>query len=153
MKQLLLFKNIDVKKLDSVLTELYHSVYAMKTFAMHQEISGSSKKAFNLTLELSRNFSELCSELSDLSLKYTHMTETEWMRAAVYNPYYAAVEPRSTLRLYEIALDYKSRSNAILLRLEAILRAGSLKVPKKVEEIRTNLKKVADYIKYEGIKS
>lgn len=153
MKQLILFKNIDVKKLDSTLTEINRSIYDMKYFALHQEISGTSKQAFNLTLELARNYAQLGHELSDLSLKFQHTTKKQWEGFAVYDPYYAALEPRSSFRLYDVARDYKSRSNAILLRLEACLKSGAIKVPAKVEEIRKNADKICKYLYDESTKS
>lgn len=150
MNQLMLFKNVDVKKLDTTLTELQWMIFSMKHLALNQEISGTSKRAFNLTLEVARNFAELCHELSDVSLKFIHMRKKDWDALAVYEPYYPALEPRSSFDLYKVALDYKSRCNALLLRLEAILKSGAIKVPRKTEEIRKNLDKVTQYLKYEG---
>lgn len=150
MKQLILFKNIDVKQLDGILTEISHKIYDMKHFALHQEISSTSRKAFNLTLELARNFAELGAELSDLSFKYNHMGKKDWERLSVYNPYYPALEPRSSFRLLDVASNYKSRSNAILLRLEACLKSGAIKPPTKIEEIKKNLEKVCKYLKDES---
>jgi len=142
MKQLVMFKNIDVKKLDASLTELHNFMYAMKHFALVIETSFERGRAFNLALESVRLSADILADLSDLSFKYQDHSRATWKRLSIYEPYYAALETRSPFRLYEIASDYKSRSNAILLRLEACLRAGAIRVPKQIDELRNNMGKL-----------
>lgn len=141
-KQLVMFKNVDVKRLDSILTELHNLIYAMKHFALIIEVSIGKGTPFNYTLESTRTIADIIIELSDLSFKYQDNSPESWKRVIHYEPYYAALETRSPSRLYEIASDYKSSSNAILLRLEACLRAGAIKVPKEVGELRIIMDKI-----------
>ena len=149
-KQLVLFKKVDARKLDSVLTELHNQIYALKHFALIIETSDSRNRAFNLTLDAMRTTVDLCAGLSDTSLKYLHWKKNQWEKLKVYEPYYAALEPRSSFRLYEIASDYKSRSNAILLRLRACLRDSGIPVPKEADEITVLLTKITKQLKHEG---
>ena len=141
-KQLILFKGIDVKRLDSVLTELYNLIYATKTLALIIETTHWKNKAFDTALLNVALIAELCSDLSDLSFKYMAHTEDMSRKSSSYNPYYSALEPRSPSRVVEIAFEYKSQSKAILLRLRACLEKGSIKIPYQVEEINKNFAKI-----------
>lgn len=149
-KQLVLFKNVDVKRLDSILTELEHMIYAMKHFALHQEISLGRNKSFMWTLENAKVIAEVAESLCDLSFKYQDRGKEYWEKITVYQPYYPALEPRSPFILTDIARDYKSRCNAILLRLQGCLRPAGIAMPRKSNEIIKNLEKITDYLRHES---
>jgi len=146
-KQLILFKGVDVKKLDSSLSELYDAIYATKTFALCIETTYGKSPAFKLALSITEDLADLCSELSDLSLKYMAHTQAMWDKTSKYDPYYSALEPRSPSRLVEIASDYKSRSKVMLLRLRACLERGSITVPHQLEEINKKFDQIYNLLR------
>jgi hypothetical protein len=150
--QTILFKNIDVKKLDDVLFELHNSIYAMKTLALRIETSTNIPNLHLLPIECGKEIAALCKSISDLSLRYLDHPETYWDKVWVYNPYYAALEPRSLPDLYDLSRDYQSRLEAFLLRLEAILRNGSIVMPKEIRRVREKFKTMVTAIGYEKFK-
>lgn len=138
-----MFKNINVKRLDSVLTELQSLILDCKYLALQLEMFlPDNQSAHFQAIETGRSVAQLIKSCQDLSIKYIDYAPDFWDKLAIYSPYYAALEPRSPFRLYEIAFQHKSRSNAILLRLEAILREGSVHIPMEVDEVRKNFSKL-----------
>jgi hypothetical protein len=151
MAQLQLFKSINIRKLDSILTQYHHNIYAYKTLAYHIDISIGKNRPFNMALECSWLASEVCEELEGVSLKYQE-SPINWKSILPYNPYYAAVEPRTHTSLYESTIDYKNRSKALLLLLEGCLKGSGIVVPKQAYKLTDKLNNLALTIKHEGNK-
>lgn len=140
--QILLFRNVDVKRLDSILTELSNMIYALKSFALLVEISQETKStAHYALLDAVVDIAGICAELSDVSLQYLDVPKEEWKRKTVYDPYYAAIDQRSPRNLYEVSSDYKSRCNRLLMRLGACLEEAAIKMPVGAHRLMHNLEK------------
>ena len=146
-KQLILFKGLDAKKLDTCLFELSCLIGDLKYLALVIEISKGRIGAFNTTLETAGVVADLGAELSDLSLKYIDWTPDRWKVLCHYEPYYPALEPRSYPSLYETATGFKGSASATLLRLRACLESGSIKVPRELAEVRGGFEEILKKLK------
>jgi len=120
-KQLELFKKLDLTKVDRLVTELESLIYDYKYQALLIEISAGKDKAFMWTLEAVRVLGDLAQLIAKDSPKYKSLSKDAWKRKTTYEPYYAALEPRSSIDLVQVCRNSKSRSKAILLRFKPIL--------------------------------
>jgi hypothetical protein len=149
-KQLDLFESSDPTKVDACVFELQNLMFSYKWVALLTEISiGKDNKAFIRLKAAAECLSKLCSILSPLSGKYRSTTSEAWKRMGTYDPYYAALEPRSPWDLHRVASDYKSRSKAILLRFKPILALGKQPAAQLLEEFNTLNEKIVFYFKKE----
>lgn len=129
---------------DVIVRELEAQLTGMKWHAMKIDMFvGKDSPALHKTLEIVRDYGNLCAELSPRSDKYKNLTGEVWKRRSSYEPYYAPVDERSTLDLYETTLDYKRRSKAIYVRLERLAEIPSeySKLIEKYEEVAKILKR------------
>ncbi len=133
--QLALFADLR-QDIDKYVFEFQNQINAYKTLALQLETSlGKENKAFMYAKEIARAYGMLGEAISKEGIKYRHLSAEYWERHSSYKPYYAALEPRSPIRLYDVARDYKSRSNSLLLRFKAIFGNTFLYPVKIVEQI------------------
>lgn len=149
--QLQLFIEKKTPDLDNLLFELNCYVGSYKHLAYLIEGSIGRGHHFNWVLEGARILDQLVEALKPLSIKYQGRPNAGWKIKSVYEPYYSPLEPRSIFNLSDIALDYKSRSNGLLLRNKAILSLTSAKILRLCEEFVENNERIIREFKKEII--
>jgi hypothetical protein len=141
-KQLEIFNKIPTDKLNQLIFEVLGRISVYKHQALHIEISIGRERPFMFSVEMVRLFCELGQILCQDSPKYRHLKEKEWKSKSRYEPYYAALEPRSAFNLGLLSKDNKSRSKAILLRFRGILDMYGEPVQQLLEKIDKNDEKI-----------
>lgn len=148
-KQLPLFTPSE--NIDKLVYELLGLVGTYKHQALHTEISVGRIRPFMLTLETVRLACDLAAILAPDSPKYKYMKEKNWKDRAVYEPYYAALEPRSGYNLYTLAYNNKNSSKRILLRFRTIVEKYGEKALNIFDKlIENNDKTVLEFKKFYG---
>lgn len=149
-KQLDLFEASSPAKVDSCVYEFQSLMFSYKWVALLTEISiGKDNKAFICLKATAETIAKLLALLSPHSGKYRSTNKEAWKRMGTYDPYYAALEPRSPYDLHRIASDYKSRCNSLILRFKPILAIGKTPVEELCHEIQALNDKIVYYFKQE----
>jgi len=145
--QLQLFTEKKTPELDNLVFDLNSYVGSYKHFAYLIEGSIGKNHCFNLVLEGAKVLDQIVEALKPLSIKYQNRPTKEWKIKSEYDPYYSPLEPRSIFNLSDIGLDYKSRSNGLLLRNKAILALSSAKAVRLCEEFVENNERIIQEFK------
>ena len=148
-KQLTLFTPLDPIKVDRLVYELESMIYTYKHQALHTEISIGRTKPFLNCLQIVDALAKLAALIARDSPKYKYVGLEGWQRKAVYEPYYAALEPRSPLGLYELASDNKSRSKVKQIRFKTILDYFGEDAKRLFDSFEKSNDKILYYLKTE----
>lgn len=145
----MLFKNIDVVRLDRCLTEMITLSRSMKTFALYVDISLGQTRLFDISLAIVTETVKLCRELTDLSIKYLDTEDAFWEKLPKYDPYYPPIEPKTKEYLMETARDYRVRYIGVLNAVNNLLKEGSVVVPPRIRNIKSMLEHLISPRHYE----